>query len=33
MKRHGNLFEKIIHPDNIFLAYKRARKIRGGEKK
>lgn len=32
MKRHGNLFEKIIHPDNIFLAYKRARKNKGWRK-
>lgn len=26
MKRHGNLWDKITHPDNILLAYKKARK-------
>lgn len=26
MKRHGNLFNKIIDPDNLLLAYKKARK-------
>ena len=26
MKRHGNLFEKIIDKDNIRLAHKNARK-------
>lgn len=26
MKRHGNLFQKIVEPDNIYLGYKLARK-------
>lgn len=26
MKRHGNLFKEIVHPDNLYLAYTKARK-------
>lgn len=29
MKRHGNLWDKIIDPDNLYLAYRRARKGKG----
>jgi len=29
MKRHGNLFGKIVETDNIYLAYKKARKGKG----
>lgn len=29
MKRHGNLFSKIIEKDNIYLAYRKARKGKG----
>lgn len=29
MKRHGNLWEKITHPDNLYLAFTKARKGKG----
>jgi RNA-directed DNA polymerase len=29
MKRHGNLFEQIVDLDNIYLAYRKARKGKG----
>jgi len=29
MKRHGNLWDKITHPDNLLEAYKKARKGKG----
>lgn len=29
MKRHGGLWEKIVHPDNLQLAFKKARKGKG----
>lgn len=32
MKRHGNLWDKITHPDNLLEAYKKARKGKGWRK-
>lgn len=33
MKRHGNLYEKIITKENIALAYKRARRGKAWQRK
>ena len=32
MKRHGNLWDKIIDPDNLYLAYRKARKDKAWQK-
>ena len=32
MKRHGNLWDKIIDPDNLYLAYRKARKGKAWQK-
>ena len=33
MKRHNNLFDKIVDKDNLLLAYKKAKKHKAGNKK
>jgi len=33
MRRHGNLFKKIVTPENIYLAYRKARKGKRWQRK